>query len=141
MFIRINDEISVAGQLGEADLADAARAGFRQVVNNRPDGEAPDQPPASAIEAAARAQGLAYEAIPVAGGFAMEQVEAMARVLDEADGPVLAFCRSGTRSTMLWALAAAYRGGAPDTIVAAAAAAGYDVGQLLPTLRQLSAAR
>jgi len=139
MFIRIDDSISVAGQLGEADLAEAASQGFRRVINNRPDGEALDQPPGAAIAQAAQAAGLDYVAIPVAGGFAMPQVEAMAEALASADGPVIAFCRSGTRSTHLWALASAYRGGDPDAIVAAAAAAGYDVGPLLPTLRQLSA--
>lgn len=139
MFIRIDDSISVAGQLGEADLAAAATQGFRRVINNRPDGEALDQPPGGAIAQAAQAAGLDYVAIPVAGGFAMPQVEAMADALASADGPVLAFCRSGTRSTHLWALASAYRGGDPEAIVAAAAAAGYDVGPLLPTLRQLSA--
>lgn len=137
MFIRIDDSISVAGQIGEADLAAAAAQGFRRVINNRPDGEASDQPPGAAIANAAAAAGLDYVAIPVAGGVAMPQVEAMAAALE--NGPVLAFCRSGTRSTHLWALAAAYRGGDPDAIVAAAAAAGYDVGVLLPTLRQLSA--
>lgn len=139
MFIRIDDSISVAGQLGEADVAEAATQGFRRVINNRPDGEAFDQPPGAAIADAAQAAGLDYVAIPVAGGFSMPQVEAMAAALAGAAGPVLAFCRSGTRSTHLWALASAYRGGDPDAIVAAAAAAGYDVGPLLPTLRQLSA--
>lgn len=139
MFIRINQEIAVAGQIGEDNVRDAATAGFVAIVNNRPDGEAPDQPAGQTIEAAARAHGLAYEAIPVAGGFSMPQVEAMARVLAAATGPVLAFCRSGTRSTNLWALAAAHRGGDPDAIVAAAGAAGYDVSALLPALRQLAA--
>lgn len=138
MFIRIDDSLSVAGQIGEADLAEAAARGFRRVINNRPDGEAFDQPPGDAIARAAQAAGLDYVAIPVAGGFAMPQVEAMAAALEGAGGPVLAFCRSGTRSTHLWALAAAYRGGDPETIVATAAAAGYDVGALLPALQQLS---
>lgn len=139
MFIRIDDSISVAGQLGEADVAVAAAQGFRRLINNRPDGEAFDQPPGGAIARAAQAAGLDYVAIPVAGGFSMPQVEAMADALASADGPVLAFCRSGTRSTHLWALASAYRGGDAEAIVAAAGAAGYDVSPLLPTLRQLSA--
>lgn len=138
MFIRIDDTISVAGQLTEADVAQAAAAGFVALVNNRPDGEAFDQPPGEAIANAAAGAGLSYVAIPIAGGFSMPQVEAMADTLARAGGPVLAFCRSGTRSTNLWALAAAYRGGEPDAIIAAAGAAGYDVGALLPTLRQLA---
>ena len=139
MFIKIDDQISVAGQLAEADVARAAAAGYVRLINNRPDGEAPDQPPGEAIARAAAGAGLSYVAIPVSAGFSMGQVEAMAAALAEAGGPVLAFCRSGTRSTNLWALAAAYRGGDPDAIVAAAAAAGYDIGALLPTLRQLAA--
>jgi uncharacterized protein (TIGR01244 family) len=139
MFIRIDDSLSVAGQLEPADIAAAAAQGFRLVVNNRPDNEGPGQPSGATIAEAAEAAGLRYVAIPVAGGFSMPQVEAMAAALAEAEGPVLAFCRSGTRSTNLWALAAASRGGDPDTIVAAAAAGGYDISALLPTLRQLSA--
>ena len=139
MFIALNDRISVAPQLSEADVARASEAGFTTLVNNRPDGETPDQPPGSAIEAAARAAGLAYRAIPIThGGFSMEQVEGMAEVMAEASGPVLAFCRSGTRSTMLWALAEARGGGDPQAIAATAAAAGYDISALLPTLRQLA---
>ena len=137
MFIRIDDSISVAGQLAPADIAAAAAQGFRTLINNRPDGEAPGQPPGATIAEAAAAAGLRYVAIPIAGGFSMPQVEAMSAAM--AEGPVLAFCRSGTRSTNLWALAAASRGGDPETIVAAAAAGGYDIGALLPTLRQLSA--
>lgn len=139
MFIRIDDEISVAGQIEPVDIATAAAQGFRTVVNNRPDHEAPGQPSGTAIADAAEAAGLRYVAIPVAGGFSMPQVEAMAAALAESDGPVLAFCRSGTRSIHLWALAAASRGGDPDALVAAAAGGGYDIGALLPTLRQLSA--
>ncbi len=140
MFIRIDDNISVAGQLSPADLADAKRQGFALVINNRPDGEAPDQPAGDALAKAAAAAGLDYLAIPVAGGFSMPQVEAMATALAGAPGPVLAFCRSGTRSTNLWALASAARGGDPAAIVAAAGAAGYDVSGLMPALRHLAAA-
>lgn len=137
MFIRINDEISVTGQLREADMAEAAAQGFRLVINNRPEGEAPDQTPGDAMARAAAEAGLDYVAIPVAGGLSMPLVEATVEALDRADGPVLAYCRSGTRSTNLWALAAAARGGDPQAIVASAAAAGYDISALEPALRQL----
>lgn len=141
MFIRINDDISVAGQLTPADLAEAKAQGFALVINNRPDGEAPDQPSGAMMGEAAAANGLAYLQIPVAGGFSMPQVEAMAAALAGADGPVLAYCRSGTRSTNLWALARAAQGGDAETIVEAAGAAGYDVSGMMPTLRQLAAGR
>ncbi|TRW15049.1 TIGR01244 family sulfur transferase [Glacieibacterium frigidum] len=139
MFIRLTDQISVAGQLDPGDLAQAAAEGFVSVVNNRPDGETFDQPAESVLADAAAAAGLAYTAIPIDhSGFTMAQVEAMAAVLDEASGPVLAWCRSGTRSANLWALAEARRGGDPDAIVAAAARGRYDVSGLLPTLQSLS---
>lgn len=112
-------------QLGVDDIHEAAASGIRLIVNNRPDGEEPDQPSSAEIEAAARAAGLDYRHIPVAGGFQPEQVEAMAEALEQ--GPVLAFCRSGTRSTFLWALARSARGAAAEGSVAAAAAAGYDL--------------
>lgn len=140
MFIRLTDHISVAGQLDPGDLAHAAAAGFVAVVNNRPDGETFDQPAAAVLAEAAAAAGLAYTAIPIDhSGFTMAQVEAMAAVLDAATGPVLAWCRSGTRSANLWALAEAKRGGDPDAIVAAAESGRYDVSGLLPALRSLSA--
>lgn len=139
MFIRLTETVSVAGQITPADLASAAADGFVAVVNNRPDGEEAGQPSGETMRAAAQAAGLRYTAIPVDhSGFAMPQVEAMAAVLD-AGGPVLAWCRSGTRSANLWALAEAKRGGDPDTIVAAAASGRYDVSGLLPVLRKLSA--
>ncbi len=139
MFISLTPGFSVAGQIGAADVARAAEAGFATIVNNRPEGETIDQTPGSMIEAAARDAGLGYAAIPVSpGGFSMPQVEAMAAQLDAAAGPVLAYCRSGTRSTMLWALAQAHRGEDPEALAAAAAAGGYDVSPLMPTLRQLS---
>ncbi len=97
------------------------------IVNNRPDGEEPGQPAGAEIEAAARAAGIAYRHIPVAAGFSPEQVEAMNEALGASDGAVLAFCRSGTRSTYLWALARAGAGEAADSLIAKAAAAGYDL--------------
>lgn len=115
-------------QLTPADVDEAAAQGIRLIVNNRPDGEEPGQPASAEIEAAARVAGLDYRHIPVAGSFAPEQVEAMAEALER--GPVLAFCRTGTRSTFLWALARAARGAPAEESAAAAAAAGYDLGPI-----------
>lgn len=136
---RIDETISVAPQIAPEQVAEIARAGFRGIVNNRPDGEEPGQPAGEAIRAAAEAAGLRYAAIPVTpGGIAPDQVEAMAAALDAAEGPVLAFCRSGTRSTNLWALARAQRGDDPATLVARAAGAGYDLSGIRPLLDRLS---
>lgn len=98
------------------------------VVNNRPEEESADQTPGPDIEAAATAAGMDYIAIPVThAGFAEWQVKAMADALDKADGKVLAYCRSGTRSTLLWALARASKGDHPAVLAEQAADAGYDV--------------
>lgn len=139
MFVRINERISVAGQIEPADLRAAADAGFRTVVNNRPDGEAPGQPAGESIEEAATAAGLDYLALPIGrDGISLEMVSSLARLLESPEAPVLAFCRSGNRSTQLWALAAAMSGGSPDEIVTTAHSCGYDVAGLTPILRQLA---
>ena len=138
MFKPLDSAILVAGQISAADLAAAKAEGVTMVINNRPDGEQPGQPDGAEIEAAAAEAGLAYVAIPVNHqGISPAQVEAMASALGRAEGKVLAFCRSGTRSTMLWALAEATRGRDTDEIAAAAAEAGYDVSPLLPAMRQM----
>jgi uncharacterized protein (TIGR01244 family) len=133
MFRRLDDAVLVADrQLHAADIARAAAEGVTMIVNNRPDGEEPGQPAGAEIERAARAAGIAYRHIPVAGGIGPDQIAAMAAALDE--GKLLAFCRSGTRSTYLWALARRGRGVDAETIIAKAAAAGYDLAPLLPYL-------
>lgn len=122
---RLEEGVLVAGQIAPADVARAAAAGVRTIVNNRPDGEEPGQPLSAEIAAAAKAAGLDYRHIPVAGGISAAQVEAMADALEA--GPVLAFCRSGTRSTYLWALARAARGADGETLALRAAEAGFDL--------------
>ena len=117
----------VAGQIAPGDVAALAAAGVTTIVNNRPDGEEPGQPLGAEIEAAARAAGVEYRHIPMAGGISPPQIEAMAQALAAAEGRLLAFCRSGTRSTYLWALARARQGAGGDGIVASAEAAGYDL--------------
>jgi uncharacterized protein (TIGR01244 family) len=119
-------------QLLASDIPAVAGAGVRLIVNNRPDAEEPGQPPSREIEAAARAAGLDYRYIPVAGSMSQEQIDAMADALGQ--GPVLAFCRSGTRSTWLWALARASRGVPAATLLRQAAEAGYDLRPLAPRL-------
>ena len=105
----IADDVCVAPQLGPDAMAEAARLGFRSVVNNRPDFEhGPDQPTHAAIEAAARAAGLEYRFLPVDGAYqSPQQIEAFARLMAELPRPVLLFCRSGARSTRLFMAAQA----------------------------------
>lgn len=128
MFRKLDDSIAVAGQISPDDVAEAARQGFAFIVNNRPDEEQPGQPGGAEIEAAAKAAGLGYRAIPIThAGFSDNQVTAMREALEAAPGPVLAFCRSGTRSTLVWALARSRMGDDADTLQAKAQAAGYDL--------------
>ena len=138
-FRRVTDQLSVSPQITLEDLKRAADLGFKLVINNRPDGEDPAQPTSAQVETAAKAAGLAYAYIPVRGGPTQDQVAQERSILENSEGPVLAFCRSGTRSTNLWALAEAFRGEAPETLVEAAAIAGYDISGLLPTLQGLAA--
>lgn len=133
---RINDRVSVAPQIRPEELAAIKAAGFTTIVNNRPDGEAPDQPSGAEIRAAAEAEGLAYLEIPLGrSGISAEIVEQTREALEGSAGPVLCFCRSGTRSTTLWALSQAGRMPATE-IIAAAGQAGYDVSHLAAYLNQ-----
>ena len=132
-FRRVTDQLSVSPQITPADVDEAARQGFRLIVNNRPEGEDPAQTPGREIEAAATAAGLAYAHIPVHGGPTREQVEAERRVLAEADGPTLAYCRSGTRSIVTWALGELMSGARTrEELVRLGREAGYDLGNVLP---------
>ena len=101
---QITDTVCVAPQLDAAAMTELARLGFKSVINNRPDFEhGPDQPTSAAVEAAALAAGLQYRHLPVDGGWqSPEQIAAMAQLLRELPAPVLAFCRSGARSTRLY---------------------------------------
>lgn len=135
--VRLAPDFAVAPQIEPEDVAQAGAQGFGFILNNRPDGEAPGQPDGAEIEAAALAAGLGYLAVPIDhSGFSPEQVAALQALL-VSPRPILAYCRSGTRSTMLWALAEAARGRAPAEIVEAAAGAGYDVRGLLPAMESL----
>jgi sulfide:quinone oxidoreductase len=138
---RLTPNVSVSPQITENDHEEIARAGFKALINNRPDGEAPDQPRSATLEAAAKRLGLAYRHIPVVSGqISDEQVDAFKDAVTSAGGPTLAFCRTGTRSTTLWALAAA-RHLAPDAIQSKAAAAGYDLQALRPRLEAAARTR
>lgn len=142
MYRALSPHFAVAPQIDVAAVAAAADKGFALIVNNRPDGEDPSAPQGEAIAAAAAAAGIGYVAIPVGnGGFGTEQIDALALAMRDCDGPILAYCRSGTRSTYLWALASARDGAAAEPLIGAAAEAGFDISGLRPTLEALSADR
>lgn len=138
-FRQLSETMLASPQIGVDEVDQAKARGVSLIINNRPDGEEPGQPSGSEIEDAALAAGIAYRAIPIThAGFSMPQIEAMADVLQSAEGTVLGYCRSGTRSTFLWALAQAKLGKEPGEIAAAAQAAGYDLAPIMPTLEMLA---
>ena len=140
MFRSITTDIMVAPQISVDAVAEAKAAGVALIINNRPEGESDDQIPGADIEAAARAAGMDYIAIPIThSGFSQPQVMAMVAALQGAQGKILAYCRSGTRSTLLWALAESAQGGDPDALTNIAAKAGYDVSPVRPLMDMLKA--
>lgn len=100
---RLSEQLATAPQVRPEDIREIAASGFVGIINNRPDAEAPDQPSSHELEAEAKRAGLAYWHLPVvAGAMTEKDVSAFAAALGEADGPVLAFCRTGNRSAALW---------------------------------------
>jgi len=142
MFRKLSDTVYASPQIGLPEIDEAVARGIALIVNNRPEGEGDDQTAGSEIEAAAKAAGMDYVAIPVThAGFSQAQVTAMADALASAKGPVLAYCRSGTRSTLLWALARASAGESPERIAEQAAGAGYDVAPVRAIMDMLAAGK
>lgn len=130
--------VCVAAQIYPEDLETLA-ATFGTIINNRPDGEEIGQPSSAEIEAAARRCGLQYAFIPITPGQLTEQaIVGFSEVLAEAPTPILAFCRTGTRSTNLWALSQAGRRDSEE-ILKIAADAGYDLEALRPRLQESAA--
>lgn len=136
---RISPNYAVAPQIDPEDFPAIKAAGYTTVINNRPDAEILPSHHGEAMRKAAEAAGLSYFAVPVGGrAMTMETVEAQADALAASDGPVLAYCASGTRSAIVWSLAQAGKM-APEAIIEAAAKAGYQLGHLRPQLEALAA--
>lgn len=135
--IALTPLFAVAPQIDASDIPAIAAQGVKTIVCNRPDGEEWGQPSGAELRAAAVAAGLDYVDIPVGpAGFSAEQITALRQVLDRGE-PVLAFCRSGTRSTFLWALTSAARGEDPAALAQAAAAAGYSLAPIAGLMASL----
>lgn len=127
---QVTDDFAVAPQIGPEDVDDIAAAGFKTIIANRPDGEGGlTQPRMGAIRTRAEELGLTFVALPFSGAPTPEIVERTGSILAEADTPILAYCRTGTRSVTAWALVHAGQGNAED-IVAAAGRAGYDLSSI-----------
>ena len=134
-FARLGPKALVAGQISPDQVAEAAAAGVTAIVNNRPDGEEPGQPTGAEIEAAAKAAGLIYAHMPISAEFSDDKIEALRELLADSPGQVLLFCRSGTRSAYLWALARARDGAPADELIRRTAQAGYNIRPILPWLK------
>jgi uncharacterized protein (TIGR01244 family) len=123
--------LSVTGRLDRPDIEALAHAGVRTIINNRPDGEDPGQLQAAEARRLAEALGIAYHHIPItAATLSRGDVDAFAATLRDAPAPVVAHCRSGTRSTLLWALSQMREGAEPLRLVAEAARLGIDIASL-----------
>ncbi len=138
-FRKLSDAVYASAQIALEDVAQAASMGVQLIINNRPEGEADDQIPGPEIEAAARAAGMDYIAIPISlPNLSQADIDATVDALAKTSGPVLAYCRSGNRSTLVWALAQSKAGASPDEIASAAAEAGYDVSPVRAAMEALA---
>ncbi|MFI0396391.1 bifunctional protein tyrosine phosphatase family protein/NAD(P)/FAD-dependent oxidoreductase [Paracoccus jiaweipingae] len=124
---QIEDGFAVSPQITADDIPALAKAGFRAIICNRPDAEGPDQPGHEEIAAAATQAGMDFRFLPVTPGMVRDDTaDSFGQMLMELPGPVLAYCRTGTRSATLWSLAQASRRPLPE-ILSRTKAAGYDM--------------
>ena len=125
----LDDKTLVSSQISPQEVSDLRRRGVTMIVNNRPDGEDADQPLAAEIEAAAEQAGIAYRHVPIRRGIGPADVECMQDAIRECgDGKLLAFCRSGNRSALAWAVARSEDGASREELERYAANAGIDLG-------------
>ena len=137
--IELAPRFFVSPQIAPSDLAEAKARGVTLVINNRPEGEGADQPRGADIAEAAKSAGMTYVAIPVGpAGVSDADLDAFDAALKSNEGAVLAFCKSGTRSTVIRALARARGGADPRALIEEAANAGYNIAGLAPRLQALS---
>ncbi len=136
----ITSTLSVGGQITAVDVRALADRGVRSILCNRPDGEEPGQPGFAEIAAAAWAAGLETRYLPIAGAPTDAAAAAFGAALEALPGPVLAYCRTGQRSVTAWALSQARVRSVAD-ILAAAGAAGYDLGAAVPRIAEASRVR
>jgi uncharacterized protein (TIGR01244 family) len=127
MIRELDDRTMVSGQIDPADLPGLKSSGVTMIVCNRPDGEDPGQPTAAEIEAAAEQHGLAFRHVPIIRGIGPADVQSMQEAMDAAEGKLLAYCRSGNRSALTWAVARRGQGASVEEIQEAVSAAGFDL--------------
>jgi uncharacterized protein (TIGR01244 family) len=130
----ITDSYCVSPPIDAEDLPAIAKAGFKTVICNRPDGEVPPSHQAKAIETAALAAGLEFHILPLTHQTMTPEIISKQMELSRLDGPVLAYCASGTRCTVAWSIGSASEGADIDQILSAAEKGGYQLDSLRPTL-------
>lgn len=131
----VTEGFSVSPQILLAELDTITKQGFKALLCNRPDGESPDQTSYAEIEKGAQARGLEIEWVPaVSGKITQEDVQAFSRAFDRLPKPLLAYCRTGTRSINLWALAQGAKGMSGQEILDRGKAAGYDLSDVVRVL-------
>lgn len=136
MHRQLDDKTLVNGQISPEDIAALKALGVTLIVNNRPDGEDVGQPESDDIEAAAKAAGIDYRHVPIARGLGPSDIEAMREAMHAAgDGKLFAFCRSGNRSTLAWAVAKSEDGVPTEELNRQANQAGFDLGPVAHLLR------
>lgn len=123
---QLDEKVLVSGQISPGDITVLVEQGVTMLVNNRPDGEEPGQPLGTEIEEAAQAAGIEYRSIPIIRGIGPADADAMQDAINATRGRMLAFCRSGTRSALAWALAKSEEGMPRDEIEQSLASAGVD---------------
>lgn len=127
MIRKLDDNTLISGQIQPGEVPKLKELGVTMIVNNRADGEEPGQPLASEIEEAAENAGVGYRFVPITRGIGPSDAAAMREAMDAADGKMLAFCRSGNRSALAWAVARSEQGAKVEELEQAAASAGIDL--------------
>ena len=136
MHRQLDDKTLVNGQISPEDIEALKALGVTLIVNNRPDGEDVGQPESGDIEAAAKAAGIDYRHVPIARGLGPSDIEAMREAMHSAgEGKMFAFCRSGNRSTLAWAVAKSEDGVPSEQLHRQANDAGFDLGPVAHLLR------
>jgi len=136
MHRQLDDKTFVSGQISPDEVKALKELGVTLIVNNRPDNEDVGQPEGDDIEAAAKAAGIGYRHVPIARGMGPSDVEAMREAIHSAgDGKLFAFCRSGNRSTLAWAIAKSEDGVPREELDRCASQAGFDLGPVAHLLR------
>ena len=136
MHRQLDEKTLVNGQISPEDVAGLKALGVTLIVNNRPDGEDAGQPQSDDIEAAAKAAGIDYRHVPIARGMGPSDIEAMREAMHSVgDGKLFAFCRSGNRSTLAWAVAKSEDGVSREDLNRCANEAGFDLGPVSHLLR------